>query len=851
MSFTHFDTEVPFARFAERGVSYRMAVWASVAIFLKSTGFLLSLANPTFASDLSTAVQQKFGKHCFDCHGNGSEEGGFNFETLASGKYGDDTQAKWETVWRNVRAQTMPPAEAESPAPEVRSEWVHWIQKDVFKLDPTQIDPGHVVLRRLNRSEYKESIRELTGVDFDVREEFPADDTGYGFDTIGEALTLSPVLLEKYLAAASDIVAKFTQFEGPTPVERYYWGNQWKMNAFDGPEAKSIGFEESVSFYLTREVKKEGRYRIELDWKMDSAWTSTPQEAQLIFSFVDRDGKPKILGEQKVDFATGGKGLISAELDLPKGDIKVIADFKSINSDSKTNVESVKELKYKFSIRKLNLIGPLDGSEVEYREQARKMFFNGPPPTPKDGEEAKSADHQAKIREHMKVIVRSLADKAFRRPIDEPTLDRICDIGMRVANEPGKRYEHGAATAMQLVLASPRFLYRVEEPKIAQKALAPNASSSAVPIDDYSLATRLSFFLWGGPPDDKLLQIAAAGEMHTKLLEQFDRMIAVDWRLERGIENFVGQWLQTRDVEDSQIDAKVVLRLRSDEEANDIFDWKVRQAMTKETLKMYQHLLVENRPAEELLNARYTFLNEPLAKFYGIEGVRGEKMQKVELPPESHRRGVLSHGSLLVVTSNPTRTSPVKRGLFLLDNLLGTPAPPAPPNVPALEESKTGNLKNASLREILEFHRRDPGCAGCHDRMDPLGLAMENFNAIGQWRDVEKGRPAFRGRPAEPDQPIDPSGKLLSGETFASVAELAELLADKRKEDYYRCLTEKLMTFALGRGLTYRDTTAVDNIVEVLKKENGSMKSLYRAILTSVPFTHCRTTSSEAVAATK
>jgi hypothetical protein len=809
---------------------------------------MFSVANSTCALDLTNTVEQRFGKHCFDCHGNGSEEGGFNFETLASGKYGDDTQAKWETVWRNVRAQTMPPAEAEPPTPEVRSEWVHWIQKDVFKLDPAQIDPGHVVLRRLNRSEYKESIRELTGVDFDVREEFPADDTGYGFDTIGEALTLSPVLLEKYLAAASDIVAKFTQFEGPTPVERYYWGNQWKMNAFDGPEAKSIGFDESVSFYLTREVKKESKYRVEVDWKLDNAWTSTPQEAQLVFSVLDRDGNPKVLGEQKVDFSTGGKGLISAELGLPKGDIKVIADFKSINSDSKTNVESVKELKYKFSIRKLNLIGPLDGSEVEYREQSRKMFFNGPPPVPKYSEEANSAEHQAKVREHMKVIVRSLADKAFRRPIDEPTLDRICDIGMRVANEPGKRYEHGAATAMQLVLASPRFLYRVEEPKIAQKALAPNASAFAVPIDDYSLATRLSFFLWGGPPDDKLLQVAAAGEMHSKLLEQFDRMIAVDWRLERGIENFVGQWLQTRDVLESQIDAKVILQISSDEEANKIFDWKVRQAMAKETLAMYQHLLVENRPAEELLNARYTFLNESLAKFYGVEGVLGDKMQKVDLPPESHRRGLLSHGSLLVVTSNPTRTSPVKRGLFLLDNLLGTPAPPAPPNVPALEESKTGNLKNASLREILEFHRRDPGCAGCHDRMDPLGLAMENFNAIGQWRDMEKGRPEFRGRPAEPDQPIDPSGKLLSGETFASVAELAELLADKRKEDYYRCLTEKLMTFVLGRGLTYRDTTAVDNIVEELKKDNGSMKTLYRAILTSVPFTHCRTTDSEAVA---
>jgi len=811
---------------------------------------LFGLSPSLNASELSRTVEQKFGQHCFECHGNGSEEGGFNFESLASGDYGNDSQSKWEAVWRNVRAQTMPPSEAQLPGPEVRAKWIDWIQKDVFKLDPNKIDPGHVVLRRLNRSEYKESIRELTGVNYDTKEEFPADDTGFGFDTIGEALTLSPVLLEKYLAAASDIVAKFTPFEGPTPTERAYWGNQWKINAFDGKEAKSVGFDESVAFYLTREVKKANRYRLDLEWRLENAWSSTPQEAELVFSILDMDTQRKILGEQKIDFGSGDKGTVSAELDLLEGDMKLIVDFKSINSDTKTNADNAKNLKYRFAIRRLNLIGPLDGSEVEYREQSRNMFFNGPPPAPKDGENPKSLEYQSKVREHMKVIVRSLANKAFRRPIDEPTLDRICDIGMRVANEPGKRYENGAATAMQLILASPRFLYRVEEPKTASHSVALKTSVLAVPIDDYSLATRLSFFLWGGPPDEALLKVAASGEMHDKLLQQFERMIAVDWRLERGVENFVGQWLQTRDVQDSQIDAKVILQVRSDEEANDIFDYKVRQAMTKETLLMYQHLLSENRPAEELLNAQYTFLNGPLADFYGINGVQGDKMQKVDLPPDSHRRGILSHGSLLVVTSNPTRTSPVKRGLFVLDNLLGSPAPPAPPNVPALEESKTGALKTASLREILEFHRRDPGCAGCHDRMDPLGLAMENFNALGQWRDAEKGRPAFRGRPAEPDQPIDPAGKLLSGETFASVVELAELLADRRKDDFYRCLTEKLMTFALGRGLTYRDTTAIDKIVDELKKDNGKMKTLYRAILTSIPFTHCRNPINEDIAST-
>jgi len=801
------------------------------------------------ADDLAESVKERFGSHCFDCHGNGNEEGGFSFDSLGSGKYGEDTQAKWEAVWKNVRAQTMPPAEAQSPPPEVRQEWIHWIQKDIFRLDPAFIDPGHVVLRRLNRSEYKETIRELTEVDFNVREEFPTDDTGFGFDTVGEALTLSPVLLEKYLAAAAEIVAKFAPLEGPTPLERSYWMNNWKMDSFDGKEAYKVGFDQQASYHLNREIKKTSRYLLNVEWNLENSWVSTAQDAILTLSVIDQNGQLKLLSEQRANFSTapdGAKRIISGEAELAAGDMKVVVDFKPTNSDSKANVENAKEMKYRFSLQRLVLVGPLDGSELEYREKAKKLFFNGPPPAPANEEDAKSAEYYAKVRDHMKVVVRSLADKAFRRPIDEPTLDKICDIGMRVANEPGKRYEHGVASAMQLVLASPRFLYRIEEPKVLVDVTSiSDENTLSVPIDDYALATRLSYFLWGGPPDDELMKVAASGQLHEKLPEQLERMIGQDWRMRRGIENFVGQWLRTRDVHESQIDVKTVLRISSDEEASNMFSWEVKEAMTNETLRMYQYLITDNRPAEELLNAKYTFLNEPLAKFYGIDNVSGGEMRKVDLPPGSHRRGVLSHGSVLVVTSNPTRTSPVKRGLFLLENLLGTPAPPAPPNIPALEESKSGNLANASLRQILEFHRRDPACASCHDRMDPLGLAMENFNAIGQWRDMEKGRPAYRDHAAEPDQAIDPTGKLMTGEAFAGVEELADLLADKRKHDYYRCLTEKLLVFALGRGLTYRDTTSIDNVVAQLKQDNGHMKTLYKAVITSIPFTHCRKPAAE------
>jgi hypothetical protein len=519
----------------------------------------------------------------------------------------------------------------------------------------------------------------------------------------------------------------------------------------------------------------------------------------------------------------------------------LVLDFQSLNSDSKTNVDDPKELRYDFSLRRTTIVGPMNGAKLEYREPARRVFFNGPPPIETEPANAASPEFVSTVREHMKVVVRRFADQAFRRPIDEASLDRLCDIGMRIASEPGKRYEHGAAAALQLVLASPRFLYRVELPSLSAAKSDSVDSAIASRIDDYALASRLSYLLWGAPPDDELLKIAATGNLHDKIIEQFDRMTGQDWKLQRGLENFVGQWLRTRDVQETQVDAKQILRVRRDEEADQVFNWKIRDAMAKETYRLYQYLLTENRPAEELISARYTFVNEALAKFYGIDGVQGDQMQKIDLSPQSHRRGVLSHGSVLLVTSNPTRTSPVKRGLFLLDNLLGTPAPPAPPNVPALEASKSGALKNASLRQVLEFHRRDAACAACHQRMDPLGLAMENFNALGQWRDVEKGRRAFGDRPEEPDQPIDPAGKLMTGETFASVDELAGILADNRKEDFYRCLTEKIFTFALGRGITYRDSTAIDLVVEQVKKDNGSMRTLYKAIVTSVPFTHCRT----------
>ncbi|HYR59158.1 MAG TPA: DUF1592 domain-containing protein, partial [Chthoniobacteraceae bacterium] len=365
-------------------------------------------------------------------------------------------------------------------------------------------------------------------------------------------------------------------------------------------------------------------------------------------------------------------------------------------------------------------------------------------------------------------------------------------------------------------LASPRFLFRAEvQPE-------PNNAGRTVPIDEFALASRLSYFLWSSMPDDELFALARDGKLRANLRAQIDRMLA-DPRSKRFVENFVGQWLQTRDVEGINVDVRIFLGLKNDE-AYRIFNQRLREAMREETELMFAHLLTENRPVLDLLTADYTFLNEQLASFYGIPGVKGTEMRKVALPPESHRAGgILTHGATLVVTSNPTRTSPVKRGLFILENILGTPAPPAPPNVPDLEQSKKSGAK-LTMRELMAVHRENPLCASCHARMDPLGFALENFTPLGTWRDRENGKP------------IETAGQLITGEKFKDVAELAHVLATSRRDDFYRCLTEKLLSYAIGRGLEYYDTVTVNQIVERLKKDNGAMRSLIYGVVESAPF---------------
>jgi Protein of unknown function (DUF1592)/Protein of unknown function (DUF1588)/Protein of unknown function (DUF1585) len=432
-----------------------------------------------------------------------------------------------------------------------------------------------------------------------------------------------------------------------------------------------------------------------------------------------------------------------------------------------------------------------------------------------------------------------------------------------IYSQPGATFEKGVGQAMAAVLASPRFLFREECFEIDPDHAFPW-------VDEYALASRLSYFLWSSMPDEELFRLADEHKLRENLPQQFERMLA-DSKSKEFIEEFAGQWLRARDVENWVVDARAVLarenpdrrrdglrdRFRklaqqdpekmTDEQKEEFrrvreqffkkfgefrraeLSGDLRRAMRRETEMQFEYIVREDRSLLELVDADYTFLNEALAKHYGIEGVKGDKMRRVDLPEDSVRGGVLTQGTTLVVTSNPDRTSPAKRGLYVLENLLGTPPPPPPPNIPSLEQTEAEmSGKSPTTRELLERHRADPLCSSCHNRMDPLGLALENFNPLALYREEER------------NQKIDAAGELITGEKFEGVKELKHILATAHAKDFYRCATEKMLTYALGRGLEYNDVEAVDQILARLEREDGRASALLTGIVESAPFLRTR-----------
>jgi len=781
---------------------------------------------------------------CSDCHFDGANKGKVAFDEFKTDQDLLGNRELWGAALKNLRAGLMPPAKKPKPSPEQIQTIASWVKGSVFQIDPKNPDPGRVTIRRLNRNEYRNTIRDLMGYDYKVEEELPPDDTGYGFDNIGDVLTMSPMLLEKYMQAAETITTAAVPRTNVVPREAILADAKPRSQG-----GNRHSFYEAAKTTNKFNVDIAGAYRIHLAFEVFGQFDFDPGATHVTFK----------VGDQEVfaqDFKWQAHNVYNFDIDQKwdVGDKRLVMELKPL-----TPVEQKKN-SLELRMSGLRVVGPLEKEHWVHPKNFDRFFTKAPPTDRKER------------RVYAGEVLKRFAEKAYRRPVDNKTLDRLVAFAESIYTKPGKRFEDGIAETMTPILASPRFLFRIEE-------IEPGADTRKHPlVDEYSLASRLSYFLWSTMPDDELTRLAAKHQLRKNLQAQVQRLLQ-DSRSDAFMQNFVGQWLQVRDVEGIDINARDVLtrdaggpdpealkrraRLealrdipedkQTEEQKTELkdilakfragfnrnrptveLDGPLRKALKEEVELSFAYVARGDRSVTELINADYTFLNQKLANHYGIKDVTGNEMRLVKLPADSPRGGVLTDGATLIVTSNPNRTSPVKRGLFVLDNLLGVPPPPPPPDIPALEESgKEFKDRKPTTRELLEIHRSKPLCASCHNRLDPLGFALENFNALGMYREKELG------------QPIDAAGSLVTGENFKSIREVKDVLATKYRANFYRCLTEKMLTYALGRGLEFYDVETVDRIVDQLERENGRFSVLLSGIVESAAFERRRSPGAE------
>lgn len=740
-------------------------------------------ADPTVDAS-SAALAGLFESHCYDCHGNGAREGNLALDELLTAEPSPATRDQWRKCWKMVRQEFMPPVGAEPLGHDDRKALTRAIAASRLGVDLANPDPGRVTMRRLNRMEYDFTVRDLFDVDVTasayvpsmtsnsettLRDLLPPDDTAFGFDNIGDFQSLPPALLDRYFEIAELVVSNVIVTEGP-----------WYPTQEVGRESLDVERDdEPMRTRHTAKVKidRGGRYRIGVSFSL-GGWQEYGGAYEFRFDVDDKQASADTID-------VGGQKLHEyvVEQELEPGEHTVVLTTVAVKENSDGDMEHLK------LDARVAVTGPIIEGEASYPESHRKIFFDGPPPA-----------EPAQRRAYAEAVLKRVADRAFRRPVDPVTLGRLADLALVDDN-----FERGVGQAMVAILTSPRFLFRTElQPQ-------PDDPKAVHALDDYALASRISYLLWLSLPDAELTQLAAAGKLRENLPAQITRMLA-DPKSGRFLEDFAGQWLRTRNVLMTAISKR------------DMID-PYRGALKRETDMLFEHVVREDRDLLELVTANYTFMNRQLAKFYGMPGIaEGDDHERVELPADSHRGGILTQGSFLTSTSNPDRTSPVKRGLFVLENLLATQPPPPPANVPPLEEAHVEGKMVVSVRDQLEAHRADPACAACHAHFDPIGVVLENYDLVGRWRDAERSGAA-----------IDPTGVTVTGDELAGIDDLKEYIVDNR-ERYYRCCTEKLMTYALGRGLEPYDAATVDRITDEMMANGGKFSGLLASVIRSPAF---------------
>lgn len=718
-------------------------------------------------------------KYCEACHNEKKMSAGISFELLKDTTSARKVKDLWEKTKELVETKQMPPKNKPQPTDAERKAIVTWIDEVATKIDcGLARDPGRPTIRRLNRNEYNNTIRDLLGVTFRPADDFPSDDVGYGFDNIGDVLSMPPILLEKYLASADKILDAAIVVERPivSSKERF---NPQNVRVFP-PSAKInnnrlITFTSNGSANISYDFVHEGEYIFRAKAYGEKVGPDAPK-----LSF---DLNRVALKTVTVEAVQGKSQLYEARTKVTAGRKDVT--FVFVNPFTDKDSKQTRSL----SIEHLEIEGPLNPVAKPLPETHKAIFGTA---TTNDRAAAQS-------------ILKRLADQAYRRPTTPDEVNRLLRL-YDVAAGQNEPFTQCVKFALKGVLVSPHFLFRIE------RDAEPNNPNAIHPITEHELATRLSYFLWATMPDATLRGLADRGELRKPgVLEAQVKRMLQDPKANALVENFAGQWLMLR----------TLATLNPDRGTYRNYDVPLRDAMIKETELYFEHVMREDRSVLEFLDSNYTFVNERLARHYGINGVSGSQFKKVTLT-DANRGGIVTQASVLTVTSNPTRTSPVKRGKWILENILGTPPPPPPPDVPELSnDSKT--VATGSLRQRMEEHRKNPSCATCHAKMDPLGFGLENFDGVGSFR-------SFDGR-----FKIDPSGELPDGAKFSGPADLRKLLLAKG-DLFRRNLAEKMLTYSLGRGMEYYDKCAIDDVVVGLKQNGDKFSAMIIAIVKNDTF---------------
>ena len=802
------------------------------------------------AAGFGSSVQPFLAKTCFGCHNSKLQSGGLNLQAFTSAETVARDREHWDRIYDKLRSGEMPPPGMPRPAAQDVSLVTAWISRELDREDQlSKPDPGHITARRLNRTEYNNAVRDLLAVDFQPAAEFPPDDTGYGFDNIGDVLSMSPSLMEKYLSAAEK-VARAAVYGPPKLQPSLVKHEPWYVDFDSTPGVKTdydlTGLSLPSALHVMHRFPVAGDYEIAgllrgnrppgseplqvafwidgkqvgvLPYAIPATGEVSGQRNQLrthvtagehwiAASFLRiYEGLPasfkgpnpsKLPVPQRNSGGRGGGGRgvrggagrgATGGQTPPRTSPPVDPNAPSNDEAALANANAVfgGGAAVGFFVSNLEIIGPYNQVTGPSPESRRKIFVcNEQTPT------------------CARRIVASLAGRVYRRPPTRQEIDQLTGL-VAMAQRNGDSFDEGICLAIERMLISPSFLFLIEEDRGAR------GTAAAHPVTDYELASRLSCFLWSSTPDEELLRLAAARKLHIPevLNAQVKRMLA-DPKSQALVDDFGGQWLQFRALESHELERKKFQH----------YTEYTRMSMQKETELFFANLIREDGPITDFLNANYTFLNDRLAEFYGIPGVKGAEFRRVDLTG-TRRHGVLTQASILTVSSYANRTSPVIRGKWILENILNSPPPPAPPNLPRLDESALGTV--SSQREQLEKHRADAVCASCHSRMDPIGFALENYDAIGEWRDQD-------GK-----FPIDPSGELPGGRKFQGANGLVDVLMSDR-DAFAKALTEKLLTYALGRGLESYDRPAIKRITASLANHDYRFSSLILGVVGSLPF---------------